>query len=339
MGPGDLGRILCGLKPPTDPRLIVGTETSDDAGVYRLNDDTALIQTLDFFTPIVDDPRRFGRIAAANALSDVYAMGGRPLLCMNILACPVSSMDDQVFRDVVAGGLDKITEAGALLVGGHSVEDDELKYGLSVTGIVHPRRVLLNRGAQPGDLLVLTKPLGIGILATAIKGGLAGVEEERNLGDVMATLNRQAAEAAAELVAAAEEQSLPNPVHACTDITGFGLIGHVHEMALASGVGARISTANLPLLPQTEELANMGIIPAGAHTNRDHYKAQVTLCQSIGALEMVLYDPQTSGGLLFSVTKPEARQLLASLEESGYKLPAAIIGEIVADRAGHITID
>ena len=190
--------------------------------MYRLNETTALIQTVDFFTPIVDDPYDFGRIAAANALSDVYAMGGRPLLCMNILACPVKTMAESVFRQVVEGGLAKSREAGALLVGGHSIEDDELKYGLSVTGLVHPERVLLNSGARPGDVLLLTKPLGTGILSTAIKGGLAGGDTAGALVELMATLNRL------PIALLDEDEALRAGVHGCTDITGFGLVGHLH---------------------------------------------------------------------------------------------------------------
>ncbi len=339
MGPGDLGRILCGLDLPTDERLIVGSETNDDAGVYRLNDETALIQTLDFFTPIVDDPFRFGQIAAANALSDVYAMGGKPLLCMNILACPVKKMSERIFQDVIAGGLDKIREADALLVGGHSIEDDELKYGLSVTGIVHPERVLLNRGARPGDILVLTKPLGIGIVATAIKGGLVSAEAEEELSVVMATLNRQAAEIAAKLTRQAIVDGTEPPIHACTDITGFGLIGHLHEMTSASGVGARIRAADLPLLPGTAELAGMGIIPGGAHSNQQYYGRHLECAADPGELEMVIHDPQTSGGLLFSLSRSAVRPLLSGLSEAGYALQAAAIGEIVDAKAGRIIIE
>ncbi len=336
MGPGDLGRILCGLDLPTDANLIVGSETCDDAGVYKLNDETALIQTLDFFTPIVDDPYRFGQIAAANALSDVYAMGGRPLLCMNILACPVKKMADQVFRDVVEGGLDKIKEAGALLVGGHTIEDKELKYGLSVTGIVHPKRVLLNKGARPGDVLLLTKPLGIGILATAIKGELADDETEDHIGEVMATLNHRVAEIIGEIRDAGDE---PNSIHACTDITGFGLIGHLHEMAEASGVAARIQMADLPVLSGVVDFVNMGIIPEGAYTNQKFYTQNVAFAEKNSALEMVAYDPQTSGGLLISLTPSAAEKVLHRLQESTYSLPATVIGEVIAGKAGHIILE
>jgi len=318
------------LQLPTDVNLIVGSETCDDAGVYRLNAATALIQTLDFFTPIVDDPYDFGRITAANALSDVYAMGGRPLLCMNILACPVGEMADQVFRDVVEGGLAKIKEAGALLVGGHSIEDAELKYGLSVTGLVHPDRVLLNSGARAGDVLVLTKPLGTGILSTAIKGGLAGGEVEARIVETMATLNRLPA----ELV---REKKIP--VHSCTDITGFGLLGHLHEMAEASGVSMIVNRTRLPVLPGTLDFADMGIIPEGAHANRAFYQKWVDGgSRDADGLEMICYDPQTSGGLLFSMEPGAAEQLLSGLKDVGYALESRIIGEVVHGKSGYIVL-
>jgi len=318
------------LQLPKDANLIVGSETCDDAGVYRLNETTALIQTLDFFTPIVDNPFDFGRITAANALSDVYAMGGRPLLCMNILACPVKTMEDRVFRQVVEGGLAKIREAGALLVGGHSIEDEELKYGLSVTGIVHPDRVLLNSGAVVGDVLVLTKPLGTGILSTALKGGLGDKNLEDRIVDVMAMLNRLPA----ELV---REKKLT--VHACTDITGFGLLGHLHEMTEASGVAAVIRGHDIPILDDTLDYADMGIIPAGAHVNRSFYQQWVDGGRAdADGLEMICYDPQTSGGLVYAMPPEDAASLLAGLKEAGYLLPCRIIGAVVAGKPGTLTL-
>jgi len=299
--------------------------------VYRLNETTALIQTLDFFTPIVDDPYDFGRITAANALSDVYAMGGRPLLCMNILACPVGEMADQVFRDVIEGGLAKIKEAGALLVGGHSIEDAELKYGLSVTGLVHPDRVLLNSGAMAGDVLVLTKPLGTGILSTAIKGGLAGADVEARIVETMATLNRLPAEFV-------QEKKIP--VHSCTDITGFGLLGHLHEMAEASGVSVLLNRSELPVLSGTLDFADMGIIPEGAHANRSFYRKWVDSgSPEADGIEMICYDPQTSGGLLFSMEPAAAGQLLSGLEDVGYALESRIIGEVVQGKCGYIVLE
>lgn len=336
MGPGDLSQILCGIELPRDENLIVGAETSDDAGVYRLNEDTALIQTVDFFTPIVDDPFSFGQITAANALSDVYAMGGKPLLAMNILACPIKSMEKEVFRRIIQGGLDKIQEAGALLVGGHSIEDQELKYGLSVTGLVHPKRVLLNAGARPGDVLFLTKPLGTGILATAIKGGLAGTEVEDRIIQVMITLNKLAAEAVASV---RSQQGMEDEVHACTDITGFGLLGHLHEMAEASGVSARLYKERIPLLDQAVGFVQMGIIPGGAHANRQYYRQWLLGCsEEPSDLEILIADPQTSGGLLIAATPKAAELIHRTMLECGYSLPCAIIGEIVDGDRGIVEL-
>jgi selenide,water dikinase len=325
---------LCGITLPKDPNLIVGAETSDDAGVYRLTNEIALIQTLDFFTPIVDDPFSFGQITAANALSDVYAMGGRPILAMNILACPVKTMDVSVFREVIRGGLDKVQEAGALLVGGHSIEDAELKYGLSVTGVVHPDRVLLNAGARPGDRLILTKPLGIGILSTAIKGSLAGPEVEAAIVEVMVTLNRLAAEVTQEV------RSCGGEVHSCTDITGFGLLGHLSEMLLASGVAARIFGKQIPVLAGARDFVDMGIIPEGAHVNRKHYAgAIVHRCAGQDSLELILADPQTSGGLLIAASPDAAAAILQGLRAKGYPLACADIGEIIGGPPGAIELD
>lgn len=313
--------------------MIVGAETCDDAGVYRLNEETALIQTLDFFTPIVDDPYRFGQITAANALSDVYAMGGSPLLAMNILACPIKSMEAEVFREVIRGGLSKVEEAGALLVGGHSVEDDELKYGLSVTGVVHPDRVLLNSSAQPGDRLILTKPLGTGILSTGIKGGLAGEKAEVEITEIMATLNRLPA----EVLATARDSG--HQVHACTDITGFGLMGHLYEMAVASEVSARLFSAQLPVIAEALDLINMGIIPEGAYANRKFYSRWLKgSMASDDVMEILLMDPQTSGGLLFSAPPETTESFLQEMEKSPYPFSCREIGEIVAGEPGVVEL-
>ncbi len=325
---------MCGLALPHDPNLLVGTETCDDAGVYRLNPTTALIQTVDFFTPIVDDPYDFGRIAAANALSDVYAMGGKPLLCMNILACPVKTMDASVFRRVVEGGLEKIKEAGALLVGGHSIEDPELKYGLSVTGLVHPEQVLHNSGARAGDVVLLTKPLGTGILSTAIKGGLADTATERGLVELMATLNRLPMEILNQ------DERLRAGVHGCTDITGFGLLGHLHEMAEASQVSIHLDQAKLPILPRVHDFADMGIIPEGAYRNRDFYRPWVrSSLAEMDSLELIAYDPQTSGGLLLAMEAEVAKLLLEALEQQGYTPACCIIGSVRATDPGIVFID
>jgi selenide,water dikinase len=318
------------------PNLIVGSETCDDAGVYRLNETTALIQTLDFFTPIVDDPRAFGMITAANALSDVYAMGGKPLLCMNILACPVKTMDNRVFREVVEGGLVKIKEAGALLVGGHSIEDDELKYGLSVTGTVHPDHILLNSGARAGDLLLLTKPLGTGILSTALKGGLADRDVEQMMVKTMAALNRLPAEIVGR------DDFTGNPqlaAHSCTDITGFGLLGHLHEMAEASKVAMRVHAGQLPVLNGTLDFIDMGIIPEGAYTNRTYYRQWVSCSLDEGSsLEILGFDPQTSGGLLFALPPAGAEQLLVGLAEQSETAAGWIIGEVISGKPGSVEL-
>ena len=296
--------------------------------MYRLTDECALIQTVDFFTPIVDDPYRFGQITAANALSDVYAMGGKPLLAMNLVAFPLQEMDKSVLKEILRGGLEKIKEAGALLVGGHSIEDKELKYGLSVTGLVHPDKVMLNSGARPGDQLLLTKPLGTGILSTAIKGGLAGEELEKMITECMITLNRIAGDAMAEVGA-----------HGCTDITGFGLIGHLFEMAHASRVSITVDTAAVPLLPETHAFAAMGIIPEGAYKNKNFYQKWVTSnLRALDPLEMILYDPQTSGGLLIAGS-PEQIRLIAEKIRAAASLPCAVIGTVNAGEAGKIILD
>jgi len=310
----------------------VGAETADDAGVYRLNDETALIQTLDFFTPIVDDPFAFGQITAANALSDVYAMGGKPILAMNILACPIKSMEANIFREIIKGGLSKIEEAGALLVGGHSVEDDELKYGLSVTGTVHPDRVLLNSGAKRGDHLLLTKPLGTGILATAIKAELAGKDTQTQITTIMATLNRLPADA----VTTVRDQN--HIINACTDITGFGLLGHLHEMTVASGLSARIYRDKLPVIPGCLDFINMGIIPEGAYTNRKFYSQFLESENHDDALEMLLMDPQTSGGLLIAAPVEAVQAVLQTMGELKYPLDCSDIGVMEEGGAGKIIL-
>lgn len=263
-------------------------------------------------------------------------MGGRPLLAMNILACPVKTMDRAVFREVIQGGLSKIREAGALLVGGHSIEDAELKYGLAVTGLVHPKKVLLNAGARPGDVLLLTKPIGTGILSTAIKGGLVGSEIEGRITEVMATLNKLAAEVVDDV---RSRSGMEDAVHACTDITGFGLLGHLHEMLEASDVSSRLFGRKVPLLDRTEEFARMGIVPAGAHTNRTYFDQWIANRTEASAdLEVLLSDPQTSGGLLIAVTPSAAEAIVSGLSDRGYALPCAVIGEITAGRRGMIEL-
>lgn len=294
--------------------LLVGTETSDDAAVYQVSDELAMIQTVDFFTPIVDDPYTFGQIAAANALSDVYAMGGQPKLALNIAAFP-NCLDAEILGEILRGGADKVLEAGAVLAGGHTIQDEEPKYGLCVTGFVNPDRLWKNYGAEEGDLLILTKPLGSGILNTALKGGLATEEESSAAVRTMAALNRYAAETAAGY-----------EIHSCTDITGFGLAGHALEMAKGSDKTLVIDTQKLPILPGVQNYAEMGLIPAGAYRNREYEQQDVesSICGSW--LEDVVYDPQTSGGLLLAVARQDVKMLLEEL--SVQELPCAVIGTV-----------
>jgi len=318
--------VLAELPLVEHPDLLVGRGTSDDAGVVRVREDLALIQTLDFFTPIVDDPRTFGRIAAANALSDVYAMGGAPLTAMNIVCFPRKTLPLDVLREVLLGGHEVVHQAGALLVGGHSVEDPELKYGLSVTGIVHPDRVITNAGARPGDRLLLTKPLGTGVLATAIKGGMAPAEVESEAVRWMTTLNGDAAEAMQEVRASA-----------CTDITGFGLLGHALELARASGVTLRIEASRVPIIVGAVELASMGMIPAGSFANRRFCERAVTVEAGVDSLLVdLLADAQTSGGLLICVPESGAADLHAELERR--HVPHPEIGCVVERSRGAIRV-
>jgi selenide,water dikinase len=302
-------------------------ERAEDAGVYKLTDDMAIVQTLDFFTPIVDDPYAFGQIAAANALSDVYAMGGKPLTAMNIVCFPQKTLAISVLKDILVGGLDKMHEAGVILIGGHSVEDEELKYGLSVMGTIHPARVVLNTGARAGDRLILTKPLGTGIISTAIKGKKADEQAIARIVKSMSTLNQKAS----ELMQA-------TGVNACTDITGFGFLGHVAEMVEGSGVGMIIDSAAVPFFPEAKELAEMGMIPGGLHRNREFRTDMVEMAQGISRyLADILFDPQTSGGLLISVPKRKATELLDRMHQAGIS-EAAIIGEVVAKPKGRIIV-
>jgi len=300
---------------------------ADDAGVYRITDDLAMIQTVDFFTPIVDDPYQFGQIAAANALSDIYAMGGVPKTAMNLVAFPLKTMDIAVLRRILEGGINKMREAGVVLVGGHSIEDNELKYGLSVTGFVHPDRVLTKKNIRPGDLMILTKPLGTGIINTAVKAGIADEKTVETVTRIMAALNRDAAEVMAEY-----------PVHACTDITGFGLLGHIAEMVQDSGFGVKIFADKVPLIPETLSYAAMGLIPAGAYRNREFREAMTEFSPNVDRLiQHILFDPQTSGGLLICVEKGKSNDLLAQLRKRGMEA-SAIIGEVIGEPVGKIII-
>ena len=302
---------------PTDENVLVGLDRADDAGVYKISDELALIQTVDFFTPVVDDPFRFGQIAAANALSDVYAMGGTPKTAMNLVAFPVKEMDISVLRQILQGGVDKLTEAGVVLIGGHSIEDKELKYGLSVTGFVHPAQVLTKKNLQAGDRLVLTKPLGTGIVNTVIKAGMASADLIDRVTHLMIGLNRDAAEIMARF-----------EVNACTDVTGFGLLGHLAEMVCGSGMSARVFSMQVPVIPEALEFASMGLIPAGAYKNREFRASMIAFAETVAlSRQDALVDPQTSGGLLISVSGNQAAELITALKDAGVG-DAAEIGEV-----------
>lgn len=320
---------MCDLPKFSSEQLLVGFESSDDAAVYQLNQEQAIIQTLDFFTPIVDDPYDFGAIAATNALSDVYAMGGKPVLAMNIVGFP-NFLDASILKEIMRGGADKVKEAGALLVGGHSIEDNEPKYGLSVMGLVSPDRVWRNSGALPGDLLILTKPLGLGILTTALKAGLIGEETRIHITNIMTTLNKKPVEIIEELNI---------KVNACTDITGFGLIGHAMEVAVGSQVSIVINTSKIPFIKEAYALAEMGIIPGGTYKNKKHALPQVEVMSTIDEVIMdILFDPQTSGGLLISIPFDDCERLNDALIKH-YSLPFAIVGKVTERGTSAIYIE
>lgn len=317
MGPGDLSAALAPLPRDTDPRVLVGRETFDDAGVFRLSDDLALVQTVDFFAPIVDDPYRFGRIAATNALSDVYAMGGEPLTAMNIVGFPEKVLPLHVLTEILRGGQDAVHEAGARIVGGHTVTDEELKYGLSVTGQVHPDRILSNARARPGDLLILTKAIGTGILATAGKRGGLTPEQHEALYLSMATLNREASRAAVALGACC-----------ATDVTGFGLLGHARHIATASGVTVVIDHAAVPLLPGAREALVAGHTTGGATRNARWVDPETDWNDAGTDVRSVLTDPQTSGGLLVALDAERGAEFIARVAG------AVVIGHVESWRSG-----
>lgn len=294
--------------------LLVGTETSDDAAVYKINDDLAMIQTVDFFTPVVDDPYLFGQIAAANALSDVYAMGGEPKVALNLAAFP-DCLDIEILGEILKGGADKVIEAGAVLAGGHTISDNEPKYGLCVSGFVNPKLMWKNYGAEAGDVLILTKPLGTGILSTAIKGELAAENEIEAAVKNMTYLNRYARDIAAGFT-----------IHSCTDITGFGIAGHAMEMAKGSAKTLVLDTGSLPVLKGVQAYTEMGLIPAGAYRNRAYLERDIESQLSGIWLEDLVYDPQTSGGLLLAVSREDAHELLKKLNT--LELPSAMIGKV-----------
>ncbi len=308
-----------------DDNLIVGIETSDDAAVYKLSDDIATIQTLDFFTPVVDDPYTFGQIAASNSLSDVYAMGGKPIVALNIVCFP-NCLPIEVLGEILKGGADKVIEAGAVVIGGHTVSDDEPKYGLSVMGIVHPDKVLKNYGSKEGEVLILTKPLGTGILTTAIKADMASKEAYNEGVNVMSTLNRYAGEIITE-----------HYVSACTDVTGFSIMGHGYEMASASNVTFRLYKDKLPIIEGIKEYAMMGLVPAGSYNNKNYLDGKYELKNVELWMEDLLFDPQTSGGLLISTTKEESIRIMEKLDK--LELKSAIIGEVISLQEKHIIVE
>ena len=305
VGAGVLAQLLEGLPVHRDERLIVGYDKSDDASVYQISDELALVQTVDFFPPIADDPHLFGQIAAANSLSDVYAMGGEPKLAMNVM-CTSKELTREAVHEILRGGYEKVYEADAIITGGHTIEAPEPKYGLSVTGFVHPKRVLTNAGAREGDVLILTKPLGIGIITTAAKAELTDEVLMARIYRQMAALNRAARDAMVDF-----------EVHGCTDVTGFGLLGHGVEMAQGSGVTLHIETEKVHYHREAYEFAEMGFIPAGAYRNRDFAQTHVRVQGEIPlAMQDILYDPQTSGGLMISVAEKDAQKLLARLNDT-----------------------
>jgi selenide, water dikinase len=319
LAPGSLRAVLDALPPQADPNLLVGFDTSDDAGVYRIASDMALVQTVDFFTPMVDDPFTYGQIAAANALSDVYAMGGRPLTALAVTCFPQDG-DMEVLGQIMRGGLEKMSEAGCTVVGGHTVRDMEMKFGYAVTGLVDPARVFTNCGAHVGDILLLTKAIGTGVITTALKQGKASTAWIDGAVRSMTTLNKSAAAFAAE----------SDGVHAITDVTGFGLMGHGREMAMGSGVALEIEAERVPRLDGALDAIALGAIPAGLIANRDYAECVVSDASASRIRDDVrtlLYDPQTSGGLLISVAAEMAEDLLAALR--GAALPAAAIGRVM----------
>lgn len=323
----ELTYVLRHVVPVDDPNALVGYATGDDAAVYRLADDRALVVTADFFTPIVDDPYDFGRIAAANALSDIYAMGARPLFVLNLVGFPRDLLPEGVLEEILRGGSEVARDAGVATLGGHSIDDQEPKYGLVAVGEVDPAKMVTNSGARPGDALVLTKPIGSGIIATAIKKGAAGEDVIAGAIESMATLNRRAAEA-----------MLKAEVSAATDVTGFGLLGHLHRMLHASGVAGRLEAKDAPLLPGARELAEAGHVPGGTHRNLADLESCVDFAPSVDeATRILLGDAQTSGGLLMSVAPDRVEGLLEDL--TGNVPAVSVVGEVLEGLAGHVSVE
>jgi selenium donor protein len=326
--PQALEEVLAALPIPNDAAVMVGTDTSDDAAVYRLNDDVAIVQTVDFFTPIVDDAYWFGAISAANSLSDVYAMGARPLFGLNIVGFPSNRLPMRVLEQILRGAQDKAAEAGISIIGGHTVDDTEPKFGLAVTGIAHPDRVVRNSTARPGDALVLTKPLGVGIISTAVKRGLADEATAQEAAEFMATLNRAAAEAMLEVGA-----------NACTDVTGFGLLGHLREMAAGSGVDVTLSAGAVPTLTAARTFAGADVVPGGTLNNLAYVQPHVDFSPSVARVaQLILADAQTSGGLLISLPAGRVDALLTMLHKRGVR-DATHIGEVTGPGSGHISVE
>ena len=326
MGAGTLAKMLEGFRSHSDPRLIVGYDKSDDASVYVLDENTALIQTTDFFPPIVDDPYLYGKIAATNALSDVYAMGGEPKLALNIL-CAAEGMAEGTIREILRGGYDAAYEAGAIITGGHTIKGAEPIYGLAVSGFVHPQKVLTNSNAKACDVLILTKPLGVGIITTGAKADMVEKKVMDRIYAQMATLNK-----------AARDVMVKYDVHSCTDVTGFGLMGHSFEMAQGSCCSIHIQVDKVPFHAEAMELASMGLIPAGAYRNREYAEAGVAVRGDISrALQDILYDPQTSGGLLFSIPGKQAQECLDQLRQTVHD--AAIIGYVTEKEDSYIILE
>lgn len=328
-----LERVLKRLPQRHDPNLLVGFDTADDAAVYRLSDQIAIVQTVDFFTPIVDDPTTFGQIAAANSLSDVYAMGGRPVSALTIVAFP-ASQPEEVLEQILRGGLEKMTEANCSVVGGHSVRDDDLKFGYAVTGLIDPQKIWRNVGARPGDKLILTKAIGTGVIATALKQGKADPAWIAAASDSMARLNRDAAESLHEAEHAANGAQ---PIHAVTDVTGFGLLGHAREMAIGSKVSLRIDHARIAYIPGALEASRGKFFSGGMTNNREFLQGCVDVAPSVPQeYEALLFDPQTSGGLLAAIAPDSADAAMAAFERRG--VPARIIGQVVSKQSPLIAV-
>ena len=325
IGPKVLAEIVGELPKFFDEHLLVGTETNDDGAVYQISDELALIQTLDFFPPVVDEPSLFGEIAAANALSDIYAMGGTPKIALNIVAFP-NCLGQEVLGEILQGGAKKVQEAGAVLAGGHSINDEEPKYGLSVTGFVNPKKMWKNSGAEPGDALILTKPIGTGLVNTAAKADMVSETSRKLAIGQMRCLNYYASEILKDY-----------EVHGCTDVTGFSLAGHALEMAEGSQVTIKIDTKKIPFLPDVEEYAKMGLVPEGTYRNKEFLREKIKLNDTIKeSFEDLLFDPQTSGGLLVSLKKEDAKEVLKRLQEQEQTRYSQIVGEVEEKQEAHL---